>query len=163
MVIPYLFRELELWIGFTKVWHIFQQSVNLFLNIIFSHWSHFLRNFWEASKNKTHGMILILTLARGNGCGQICGHSTILGQRGWCLRSFLNSCWWVVAGDGWQMTPGPKIPKMYLYCFGLFFGLPIKFTETFFCSATWKNHHDLDFHIYIYIYIKVPQKTWDIL
>ena len=96
----------------SRKFDIYEQSVNFFLNIIFFPlWSHFLRNFWEASKNKTHGMILILTLARGNGCGQIRGHSTILGQRGRCLRSFLNSCWCVVAGDGWQMTPGPKIPK----------------------------------------------------
>lgn len=100
------------WIGELSKFDICELSVKLFLNIFFFPlWSHFLRNFWETSKNKTHGMILILTLARGNGCGQIRGHSTILGQRGRCLRSFLNSCWWVVAGDGWQMTPGPKIPK----------------------------------------------------
>ena len=168
VVIPYLFGELELWIGFTKVWHIWAIRKLLFEHNFFFHFEvTFYGIFGKHLKTRLMEWFSSWLWPGETGVGKSVGIQQFLGSAGdaFAVSWTRVDAWWLVMVGKWLR--GQKSQKMYLYCFGLFFGLPIKFTETFFCSATWKNHHEfhriLDFHIYIYIYITVPKKTWEIL
>ena len=122
-VILYLFCA----IGFmnSKFETVYHEKSSIFLNTFFFHIFHFgvtlriiLANIFKEIQS-----IFILTLARGNGCGQICGYSTILGQPGRCLRSFLAAftVWLAVFIDGWLLVMvgkwQAKNVSLWLYIF----------------------------------------------
>lgn len=107
------------WIGELSKFDICEQSVILFEHYFFPLWSHFLRNFWEASKNKTRGMILILTLALWpgeTGVGKSVGIQQFLGSAGdaFAVSWTRVDGWWLVMVGKWLR--GQKFQKMYLYC-----------------------------------------------
>lgn len=133
------FHILFSWIGFVNSkFDIYEQSVVLFELICFFTLESLCTDFSLTSLQDSFHSHLDF------GQGKRVSANLWAFNNSWAARAmpsqFLGGvengwCWWVVAGDGWQMTP-QKIPKMYLYCFGLFFRLLIviiEFTEPFLC------------------------------